>query len=209
MCLLIQLSLPGCTGVSIDSILRMVKMQTQDRSPDMPGLKQLQIRGLYGVTREILDNLQTMLQPEGDPESQSTDCSPQFYKNNDISPACDEERVIDIEACPKCGNARVVFDCTRETCQQRKSVLLQQCRGCYLCIARCVECGTCINGEEYEETFCLDLLCLDCWQRLPKCLECNRAGCTQHADNLQSSDRVSFTCAVCQGILPGEGGTEF
>lgn len=197
-----QLSLPGCTRVSPEAILRMVKDQSNARSPGRPGLKQLRIRGLYGVTREILDTLQAMLQPD---EQQATkNLRPQFYKNGDYSLVCDEGRAIDIEACPKCENARVVYDCTREKCQRQQHILLQQCRGCSLCIARCEECGTCIDGEEYEETFCLDYLCSSCWLQLPKCVECNRPGCRRHVDHLYNSESGSFTCNLCQNRVVGD-----
>ncbi|MED6168238.1 hypothetical protein PIB30_010019 [Stylosanthes scabra] len=46
-----------------------------------------------------------------------------------------------------------------------------QCRACTLCIARCSQCGHCINDSEYEETFCLELLCSSCSKLLIKCSE--------------------------------------
>ena len=76
----------------------------------------------------------------------------------------------------------------------RSQLPLQQCKGCYLCIARCEECGICIDGDDYEETFCLEILCQSCWLHLPKCSECNRAGCSRHVEDLQISSNGSFTC---------------
>ncbi|KAL6505462.1 Glyceraldehyde-3-phosphate dehydrogenase, cytosolic [Orobanche hederae] len=38
------------------------------------------------------------------------------------------------------------------------------------CIGRCAQCGRCIFiDDEYEETFCLDLLCSDCFKQILKC----------------------------------------
>lgn len=204
---LFQLSLPGCTRVTPESILRMVKMQTEGRSPEIPGFTQLRIRGLYGVTTEILDSLNGMMHPEG--HTALHERAPQFYKNGEPASAIDEERRIDVEVCPKCRTARMVYDCTRPTCQLRSKVPLQQCKGCCFCIARCEECGTCIDGDDKEETFCLEILCQSCWLHLPKCSECNRAGCSRHVEGLDISKNGSFTCDSCQGILPGETGPVF
>jgi hypothetical protein len=207
--MLLKLSLPGCTRISAEVILKVVKAQTDCRMVGMPALKQLRIRGLYGVTREILDALQAMLQPEGAVQLQPAKTwKPQYYKSGHQSFACDEDKLIDVEACPKCGNARVVYDCTRDRCQPKQGMTLQQCRGCFLCIARCEECGTCINDSEFEETFCLDFVCSACWLRLPKCLKCNRPGCGRHASHL-TGPQSSLICGDCQGVLPGDAGPEF
>jgi hypothetical protein len=175
----------------------MVKMQTER----VPGLTQLRIRGLYGVTLEILESVLAMMQLEGEQSRHST-IPPQYYKNGEPCPAIGEERAIDVEACPKCRKAGLVFDCTRARCRERRGVPLQQCRGCYLCIARCEECGTCIDGDDYEETFCMEFLCQACWLRLPKCSQCNRAGCSRHLEALHISDTTIFSCESCQ--LEGE-----
>ncbi|KAG0599215.1 hypothetical protein M758_12G136300 [Ceratodon purpureus] len=204
-----KLNLSACTGVSAEAVLRMVKIQTERRSPHIPGLTQLRIRGLYGVTPEILESLQRMMQSEGNQSSSDVIPSPHYYKNGEPSPAISEEQLIDIEACPKCRTARLVFDCTRPTCEQRRNIPLQQCRGCYLCIARCEECGVCIDGDDYEETFCMEFLCQSCWLRLPKCSECNRAGCSRHIEALDISETSIFSCDSCQGVLPGDTGPIF
>lgn len=176
----------------------MAKMQTERRSVHVPGLTQLRIRGIYGTTLEILTTLLTMMQLEGNQTSRS----PQYYKNGDPSPAISEERPIDLEACPKCRNPGLVFDCTRPACQQRRHTRLQQCRGCHFCIPRCEECGMCIQGDDYEETFCMELVCQPCWLNagLPKCPECNRAGCRRHAELLHISETSISPCDSCQEL---------
>nr|XP_024362537.1 F-box protein SKIP28-like isoform X2 [Physcomitrium patens] len=191
-----KLGLAGCTGVSAEAILRMVKLQTDRRSPDFPGLVQLRIQGLYGITTEIYNSLLAMMQPSENLSSAST---PQYFNRGETSPPFDEDRAIDIEICPKCGGARLVFDCTRPTCQERRNNPLYQCRGCYLCIARCEECGMCIDTTEEEngETFCLESLCQSCWLQSPKCSECNRAGCSYHVSLSRKFEDGSFICDMC------------
>ncbi|KAH6554866.1 hypothetical protein KP509_1Z301000 [Ceratopteris richardii] len=52
-----------------------------------------------------------------------------------------------------------------EKCQQSQGLKFQNCRACFLCTVRCEECGRCINDNDFEETFSLDLLCSCCWLR--------------------------------------------
>lgn len=209
---LVKLSLPGCTKVSPEAILRMMKKQTEGRSPEAPTFTQLRIRGIYGITTETLEALHSMMIPTSARHSSGHPTSPQFYKNGEPSSAIEESRSIDVEVCPKCGTARMVYDCPRPTCQLRSQLPLRQCRGCYSCIARCEECGTCIDGDDYEETFCLEILCQACWLLLPKCAECNRAGCSRHVEGLGMdvvTHGASFTCDSCQAIQPGGSWPEF
>ncbi|GFP88343.1 F-box protein skip14 [Phtheirospermum japonicum] len=70
--------------------------------------------------------------------------------------------------CPRCEKFRLVYDCPAEACQVKGSAA-QVCRACTFCIARCAQCGRCISDNEYEETFCLDLLCSDCFKQVLKC----------------------------------------
>ncbi|KAJ7525404.1 hypothetical protein O6H91_17G049200 [Diphasiastrum complanatum] len=201
--MILKLWLPGCTGVSAEGVVKMVKAHTEGKSIGMPGLKQLRIRGLAGVTTEHVEKLQAMLYG-GDQVKPGT-AKPQYYHYGNYSSFCDDDRVIDVETCPKCGNARMVYDCTRERCQQN----LQQCRGCTFCISRCEECGTCIDETEYEETFCLDLLCSSCWLRPPKCLQCNRPEGGLQAEHFAGGPDTFFICSDCDGISPEEPSPKF
>lgn len=202
-----KLCLPGCSRVSADAVVRIVKTHTDSRVPGMTGLKQLRIRNIYGLTREHLESLLTLL---GNGEQvHSAPRKPQFYHNGHYSSFCDDQKLIDVELCPKCTNVRLVYDCTRERCQQRQGSKFEECRACILCIIRCEECGKCIDDNEYEETFCLDLLCSSCWLRLPKCSECNRPGCGRHADHFIRTPETTFVCSDCCGSSPGASGPEF
>lgn len=204
---LTKLCLPGCTRITAEGIVTMVKGYAEQSGDSMPGLKHLRIRGLYGLTKDHLDNLKSSL--DGDLQQQSELVKPQFYHNGHYMFAYHDDRSIDVEVCPKCENARLVYDCPRERCQKKKGHKLQQCRGCIFCIARCEECGRCINDNEFEETFCLDLLCSACWLQLPKCLECNRPGCGRHADHFMRRPDTSFVCGDCMGVSTGCLGPDF
>lgn len=204
---LTKLCLPGCTRITADGIVTMVKGHTEQSGDSMPGLKHLRIRGLYGLTKDHLNNLKASL--DGGLQQQSESVKPHFYHNGHYMFSYHDDRSIDVEVCPKCENARLVYDCPRERCQKKKGNKLQQCRGCIFCIARCEECGRCIDDNEFEETFCLDLLCSACWLQLPKCLECNRPGCGRHADHFIRRPDTSFVCGDCMGVSAGCLGPDF
>lgn len=74
-----------------------------------------------------------------------------------------------------------------------------ECRGCFFCIARCEDCGGCIDSEYLgEETVCSHLLCLECWLRLPKCNLCNRPYCYGHEEgSFASNFAAGFVCGIC------------
>ena len=168
---------------------------TNHKKSGKPGLKQLRVRNIYGLTVEHLEYLKNMIGVGT--QFPSTPIRPQYYHNGHYFSNCPDERPIDVEECPKCSNVRIIYDCTRERCQQRRGNNLQECRACILCIVRCEECGRCINDNEYEETFSLDFLCSCCWLRLPKCTECNRPGCGRHADHFIRAPDTTFVCSDC------------
>lgn len=159
----LQLSVPGCTRLSIEGVVNSLKAF---QSKGVRGIKYLRIGGLYGVTQKHFEELVALLGP--DIQKQKNGSKPHFYHRGNFYLSCDDERAIDIEACPKCHNLRLVYDCPSESCQVKEPTTAQLCRACTLCIARCVQCGSCINEREYEETFCLELLCSECSQQLTK-----------------------------------------
>lgn len=180
-----KLYVPGCAGLTPSGILRVAKRLTN--------LKQLKLYGLLNIEKEHLDSLKSLLHVNPQRPSVFYNVrSSQFGKDN-----CP----IDVDICPKCKDARLVFDCPRERCQKMKDRLLP-CSGCFFCIARCEECGGCIDLEELEGTVCLHLLCSECWLQLPKCLLCNLPSCSRHS-HLQSgcSNSAGFTCDRCSFYL--------
>ncbi|XP_039056920.1 F-box protein SKIP14-like isoform X2 [Hibiscus syriacus] len=155
---LLKLSVPGCTRLSVEGILNSLKAL---RSAGRQGVKHLRIAGVYGVTMKHFEELKMLLGMDN--QIQQIVHKPLFYNRRNVYLSCEDDRAIDIEMCPRCNNVRLVYDCPVEGCQQ-KGHSGQLCRACTLCIARCVECGQCINDGEYEETFSLELLCSDCWR---------------------------------------------
>ncbi|WCJ38673.1 F-box protein SKIP14 [Euphorbia peplus] len=165
---LTTLSVPGCTKLSIEGIVTSLKAF---KATGAHGVKHLRIGGLYGVTEKHFEELKFLLGM--DESEQCNTRKPHFYRRGNFYLSCDDDRIIDIEACPRCQNLRLVYDCPAEGCQPKDNPS-PSCRACTLCIARCVQCGRCINDSEYEETFCLELLCSDCsdcWKQLLKCQE--------------------------------------
>ncbi|XVF02674.1 hypothetical protein REPUB_Repub04eG0194700 [Reevesia pubescens] len=163
---LIKLSVPGCRRLSIEGILNSLKAL---KSMGTQGVKHLRIGGLYGVTQKHFEELKFLLGL--DKQMQQIVHKPHFYNGRNVYLSCEDDRAIDIEMCHRCQNMRLVYDCPAEGCL-RKEHDAQLCRACTICIARCVQCGRCINDGEYEETFSLELLCSDCWKlQLAKCQE--------------------------------------
>ncbi|KAK6930880.1 F-box domain [Dillenia turbinata] len=151
-----KLSVPGCTRLTIEGIVNSLKAF---KTIAVSGIKHLRIAGLYGVTHKHFEELKLLLGVE-DQMHQSVH-KPHFYHSGHLYLPYDDDRAIDIEICPRCQNLRLVYDCPAEGCQMKEHVA-QECRACILCIARCVQCGHCINDSEYEETFCLEFLCSEC-----------------------------------------------
>ncbi|KAL5991167.1 hypothetical protein ACLOJK_012073 [Asimina triloba] len=154
---LTKLSVPGCRRVSIEGLVNNLKAIG---SHGVPSIKCLQIGGLYGITPQHYKELKLLL-GEDKCQQPETPKPQRFYHCSRLLSSCDDGRAIDIEMCPRCQNLRLVYDCPAESCQGKQPAS-QQCRACTFCIARCIQCGRCVNDGEYEETFCLDLLCSGC-----------------------------------------------
>lgn len=162
---LTKLCVPGCTRLSIEGVVNMLRAF---QSTGTPGIKHLRIGGLYGVAHKHFEELKLLLGI--DIHEQKNAHKPHFYNRGNFYLLGDDDRAIDIETCPRCQNLRLVYDCPADGCQVKENAA-QVCRACTLCIARCVQCGRCINDGEYEETFCLEWLCSDCFKQQPQCQE--------------------------------------
>lgn len=184
---LTKLSVPGCTRLSIEGIVNRLKTF---KATSGQGIKNLRIGGLYGVTQKHFEELKLLLGTDN--HIQPIARKPHFYHRGNLYLSCDDDRAIDIEMCPKCQNLRLIYDCPADGCQGKEQAD-EVCRACTLCIARCVQCGCCINDSEYEETFCLELLCAGCWKQLLKCQEKHdrKIGHTKYAIFHESS------CSFC------------
>ncbi|XP_020229071.1 F-box protein SKIP14-like [Cajanus cajan] len=165
---LIKLSVPDCIRLTIEGILSNLRAL---KSFGKPCIKHLRIGGLAGVCHvndQQFEELNELL--DANKHLHRGEQKPQFYGGVYSHIICEDDRVIDIEVCPRCKKLRPVYDCPAESCQQ-KLQNAQMCRGCTICIARCIHCGRCIKDFDYEETFCLDLLCLNCWNQFLHCSE--------------------------------------
>ncbi|KAE8654427.1 F-box protein SKIP14 [Hibiscus syriacus] len=170
---LIKLSVPGCTRLSIEGILNSLKAL---KSMGTQGVKHLRVGGLFGVTVNHFEELKFLLGIDN--QIQQIVHKPLFYNWRTLYLSSEDDRAIDIEMCPRCQNVMLLYDCPAEGCRQKDHT--QLCRACSLCILRCLQCGGCIDDNEYEETFSLEYLCLDCSKReLAKCHESSdRTICT-------------------------------
>ncbi|XP_054798964.1 F-box protein SKIP14-like [Prosopis cineraria] len=160
---LTKLSVPGCVRLTVEGILIQLRAL---KSSGKPGIKHIEIGGIPNVTDKDFEELKFLL--DVDRYLQQRVQRPRFYQGwypYALDTLCDDDRAIDIELCPLCQRPRRVYDCPAESCQQKQQAS-QLCRGCLACIERCIHCGKCIKDLEYEETFCLDLLCLNCWHQL-------------------------------------------
>lgn len=153
---LTKLCVPGCTRLSIEGIVNTLKAF---KGMANSGVKHLRIGGLYGVSQKHFEELKVLLGM--DDQATQTKHKPHFYHRGNFYLSCEDDRAIDIEVCPRCHQLKLVYDCPLKVCQGKEHVS-QECRGCTICIARCVQCGRCIYDNEYEETFSLEWICSDC-----------------------------------------------
>ncbi|CAI9096745.1 OLC1v1032955C1 [Oldenlandia corymbosa var. corymbosa] len=191
--LITQLWLPGCTSLNPSGVIEAVKLLRRDNHR----LKCLKIRGIYNIKKEDLEILHQLIDDENLPMQKE---EMNLYHNyNDLSPFQQSGPAIDVDVCPRCDEVRGVFDCPRDSCRTMKQhQKVMECRGCKLCILRCEECGICIKEDDLVEVACADVLCLDCWLQLPKCIFCNKPYCTQHADQqCRLSGSSGFVCTKC------------
>uniref|UniRef100_A0A7N1A9K0 F-box protein SKIP14 n=1 Tax=Kalanchoe fedtschenkoi TaxID=63787 RepID=A0A7N1A9K0_KALFE len=172
---LTKLCITGCTRLSIDGIITNLKAFS---SSDTKGIQCLRIGGIYGVTQKHFDELKLLLSSGNNLQHDSQ--KRHFYGRDAYYLPCDDDRSIDIEACPLCQNPRLVYDCPNEGCQGRETS--QTCRACTFCIQRCIVCGQCIKDGIFVENFFMEYLCADCWNQLPT---------EEHHENIISSDALS------------------
>ncbi|KAG9139565.1 hypothetical protein Leryth_016324 [Lithospermum erythrorhizon] len=156
---LTKLCVPGCTKLSIEGIINIVKDVNSRKGAQ--GIKTLRIGGLYGATFKHFEEVIFLL--GSDNKAQERNCNPLFYSRRNYRWSCDDDRGLDIEICPMCHKPRIVYDCPAKECQE-KHKRTQVCRACILCIARCVDCGRCINENAYEENFYMEVQCSYCFK---------------------------------------------
>lgn len=168
-------------------------------------LKTLRINGIYNIKKDHLVELCSYL-PMNLALKAQQGTKPLLFNEYTKFPTLRDQKnqpVIDMGICPRCKEVSLVFDCPRkETCKLKIERSVTDCRGCKHCIPRCQECGGCVGLDELEEAVCADILCSDCWLKLPKCNFCNKPYCKQHAsEKLCTSGSTGFVCDVCEAQL--------
>lgn len=161
---LTKLFIPGCTRLSIEGILKILKAFKSSKGTS--GIKQIRTGGFYGMTHEHFKDLKFLLGTDDDIEK--NDHSSLYYQRGNFYTRSDDDRDTDVEICPRCQNVRLVYDCPAESCQV-KDQRGDLCRACIICIPRCAQCGRCVHNSEYEEMFSLEYLCSGCLKELPSC----------------------------------------
>ncbi|KAI7730752.1 hypothetical protein M8C21_017497 [Ambrosia artemisiifolia] len=157
---LMKLNVVGCNGISMEGLLNNIK------SFGGGGIKRLRIGGLHSITMEQFQELSKLLSSNN--QNKAGSLKPRFFHGAQLYLSLDDNRPIDIEACPKCHQLKQVYDCPAASCGGKHN----NCRACTFCIPRCTSCGCCFNERSYIETFCLDLLCLDCLTRFLRFPDC-------------------------------------
>ncbi|PKA61324.1 F-box protein SKIP28 [Apostasia shenzhenica] len=192
-----KLYIPGCSSLTPDGIVRVVKQLAEHNGY----LECLRLQGLHQIKAVHFHVLNSLLY-QSNPRAAS---HPHFYRDFcSVRYNIDDGRPMDVDICPKCNNVRMIFDCPREDCRMMRNKR-NACRGCFLCIERCGECGGCLDPEEVvEEIACLHLLCAGCWLHLPKCTTCNSPCCKQDAAafGFSSADFALPTSSFGLSLLP-------
>ncbi|KZV17305.1 Ribonuclease inhibitor isoform 1 [Dorcoceras hygrometricum] len=160
---LTKLSLRGCDNLNVDIMLQDLRIFN---SLGIPGIKNLRISDHLGITNHHLKEFKLLLGVGIGKKAGSY--KPRFYGEGHRYLSLDDERAIDIELCPKCNQVSQVYDCPSKSCQVKPGST-QACKACIACVDRCIKCGCCLDNMDYEETFCLDLICLDCLTQLLDC----------------------------------------
>ncbi|GFP84954.1 F-box protein skip14 [Phtheirospermum japonicum] len=186
---LTKLSVQGCNKLNVEVILHDLKAFN---SVATPGIKHLRIGHLSGLTNQHFKEFKLLL--EADEDKKPINYKPRFFRAGELDLPLDDGRTIDIEMCPRCEQARQVYDCPSESCQE-KIHSAEACRGCVLCISRCISCGCCLDNKAYEETFCLDSLCLDCLGQLLNCKD--SGGVTLSPEHTYFHQKASYHLFLC------------
>uniref|UniRef100_A0ACD5ZYD8 Uncharacterized protein n=2 Tax=Avena sativa TaxID=4498 RepID=A0ACD5ZYD8_AVESA len=192
-----ELCVPTCTGLTGDGVMKIVQLLHEHKG----NINRLRLNGISRMSKHHLDIIMSLMS-NGNPQVEEAR-SELFYNHRAREVLnTNDERPIDVDACPLCTNVRLVFDCTRDDCMKVKDSF-PRCRGCYFCVTRCEKCGGCISSEDRAEAdlVCSDFMCLDCWLTLPKCSTCNRPYCERH-ENLMVplSMPGQFSCHRCMEL---------
>ncbi|KAK4347729.1 hypothetical protein RND71_034068 [Anisodus tanguticus] len=161
-------------------------------------LKYLGIYGLDGVTNQHIEEIELLIGVDN--SNLKTTRKPRFFGGPQSRVTSDDDRVVDIEVCPKCQKLKLVYDCPSESCQKKQSAT-QLSRACTRCIARCINCGCCLDNCDYEELLSFELVCLDCWRQALGCQEREpimtfMSKTTDVQNQTKSTALIAYRCGV-------------
>ncbi|KAJ1685801.1 hypothetical protein LUZ63_017191 [Rhynchospora breviuscula] len=151
--LLTKLYVPECVRLSLDGLISNLK---SFNSKNYPGIRHLKLGRLFNISESHYNELIALLGANS--HHPTAQLKPRFYHIARFSMMCNEDRTLDIEACPGCQKYRLVYDCPLESCKGKRD----PCRACESCILRCLQCGKCIRESTYTETFSLEYICASC-----------------------------------------------
>ncbi|KAG0491138.1 hypothetical protein HPP92_008001 [Vanilla planifolia] len=175
-----SLSLVGCSRITADGLKRVLETNPTLKKLSIPGclrlsidglidnLKALKLSGKLGITSIKFGRMFILSQNQYEElkllvgmgeQHQNKSHKPQYFHQSLPLLAGDDDSGIDVECCPMCQKYKLVFDCPSEGCHDK---VTEPCRACDACIARCCQCGRCVNNCKYMETFSLDYLCSGC-----------------------------------------------
>ncbi|KAL8471149.1 hypothetical protein ACS0TY_028736 [Phlomoides rotata] len=155
---LTKLSVAGSNKFSLEGVMDSLKVFNSIAKPGIKHIRIADIKNLIIAPIGITNELKLLL--GADEDAKPNNYKPRFYCA-EIYLSLDDERAIDVERCPRCQVLRQVYDCPTENCRVT-SHSTQTCKACIQCIARCIQCGCCLDDKAYEELFNFEARCYDC-----------------------------------------------
>ncbi|CAJ1947568.1 unnamed protein product [Sphenostylis stenocarpa] len=197
---LIKLNVPDCYRITIKGILFNLRAL---KSYGNSSIKHLRIGGLSGGMSDMSDQqfeeLKELL--DASKHLQPGDRKPHFFIRDYSNILCEDGRQFDVDMCPQCNNVRPVYDCPAESCQQKHQAA-PLCRGCTLCIKRCLQCGRCVK-DFYEETVFFDYICLNCLDGFLHCPEEEENEDAEKKENEVADSSITSERTMSQFCLDG------
>ncbi|VVB04195.1 unnamed protein product [Arabis nemorensis] len=158
---LTKLSIAGCLKLSTEEVLSILR---DLKSANRLGVKTFITGGVLYFTKEQFKELNLLLGADANAVPKSR--KKRFFKSSRSEFSLEDDRVTDIEICPRCERPGMVFDCPGEACPLKDNPCPKSsCRACVVCIERCLDCGSCLNDCEHKPLFCFAFSCVVCYRK--------------------------------------------
>ncbi|KFK33649.1 hypothetical protein AALP_AA5G041500 [Arabis alpina] len=158
---LTKLSVSGCLRLSTEGVLSALR---DLKSSNRLGVKSLITGGVLYFTKEQFKELNLLLGAHAIAVPKSR--KQRFFTSCRLEFSLEDDRVTDLEICPRCEKPGLVFDCPGETCPLKDHPCLRSsCRACVVCIERCHSCGSCYNDCEHKP-FWFAFSCVVCYKKI-------------------------------------------